>query len=357
APLARRAPEVPGPSAEPRPILVRVGLASDLASFSLPCCQRSLVIEASAARTPLDEDLNVAPGSVGVASGSFRLQVAALRDEAAAAALAERLARRTGQPADSFYDAGVDLYRVRLGRYPGRPEAEAARRSLGADAAGAWLVEERSEGAGEAGFAFNLRRGGATESVPGRFLALASAGGEPIAYQGRRYRGRLVLFLNDRGGLNLINELPLEDYLRGVVPMEMGPEVYGRLEALKAQAVAARTYTLANLGQFAAEGFDLCASPRCQVYGGQSAEHPLSDRAVAETADQVLIYQGQPIEALYTASCGGHTEDVHVVFPAKNQAYLKGVPCEEAGAQTLASSLPPGSPFPYALAIELVPAL
>ena len=92
------------------------------------------------------------------------------------------------------------------------------------------------------------------------------------------------MFLNDRGLLNVVNELPVDDYLRGVVPREMGPAIFDEIEALKAQAVAARTYTIRNLGGFTAEGFDICATPRCQVYGGMSVEHPLSDRAVAETS-------------------------------------------------------------------------
>ena len=101
-------------------------------------------------------------------------------------------------------------------------------------------------------------------------------------YGGRSYRGDLVLFVNPRGDFNVINQVALDDYLRGVLPKEMGPELYPQLEALKAQAIAARTYALHNLGEFADEGYDICATPRCQVYGGKSSEHPMSDRAVLE---------------------------------------------------------------------------
>jgi peptidoglycan hydrolase-like amidase len=152
---------------------------------------------------------------------------------------------------------------------------------------------------------------------------------------GRRVRGALVVWLNDRGALNLVNELPLEQYLRGVVPRELGPGSYPELEALKAQAVAARSYTLRNLGGFADEGYDLCSTPKCQVYGGVAAEHPLSDRAVAETAGEILVYAGEPIEALYSATCGGHTEDVETIFPLKREPYLRGVRCVEAGVARL----------------------
>src|SRR6185436_4798190 len=154
---------------------------------------------------------------------------------------------------------------------------------------------------------------------------------------------------------NLINELPVEEYLRGVVPSEMGPIQYNQLEALKAQAVAARTYTLRNLGEFVREGYDICATPRCQVYKGMEVEHPLSDRAVSETAGQVLLYQGRRADTLYSSTCGGHTEDAPVIFPLNQEPYLKGVPCMEAGFARIAGSLPPGVAFPAGLTRSLLP--
>jgi stage II sporulation protein D len=165
----------------------------------------------------------------------------------------------------------------------------------------------------------------------------------------------VLVYLNDRGMLNLINEVTLEDYLRGVVPREMGPRVYDQLEALKAQAVAARTYTLRNLGEFAEEGYDICATPRCQVYGGLDDEQPLTDRAIAETAGEVLLWNGEPIDALYSSTCGGHTEDVEAIFPLKRGPYLRGVACLESGLQSLAGDLPAGAPFPDALVGRLLP--
>ena len=194
--------------------------------------------------------------------------------------------------------------------------------------------------------------------VPGRWLTIRHAegsGDEGIAVLGKRYRGDVRIYLNDRGTLNVIDEVALEDYLRGVVPSEMGPNLYDRVEALKAQAVAARTYALRNLGEFAREGYDLCATPRCQVYNGIAVEHPLSDRAIAETAGQVLLYQGELVDARYSSTCGGHTEDVGVVFPLENYPYLKGVPCLEAGIDRLGGDLPRGGRFPDALTQRLFP--
>src|SRR5262249_23635887 len=117
-----------------------------------------------------------------------------------------------------------------------------------------------------------------------------------------------------------------ESYLRGVVPAELGPEVWPHPEALKAQAVAARTYAVANEGRFDEEGFDLCATPRCQAYGGASAEHPLSDRAVAATAGEIATWGGKPITALYTPTCGGHTGGAKEILRGLAAPYLVGVP-------------------------------
>ena len=90
-----------------------------------------------------------------------------------------------------------------------------------------------------------------------------------------------------------------------------------------------------NRNEFSEDGYDICATPRCQVFGGKSAEHALSDRAIAETSGQMLLWRGRPADTLYSASCGGHTEDVEVVFPKKTDSYLRGVACWEAGSSTL----------------------
>ena len=133
-----------------------------------------------------------------------------------------------------------------------------------------------------------------------------------------------------RGTLHVVNRVGLEEYLLGVVPLEMGPRVYDELEALKAQAVAARTYAVKRRGDFSAEGYDLCATARCQVYGGATAEQPLSSQAVKATAGQVLLYAGAPADTLFTSTCGGRTEDAFNVFPSYSPAafpYLRSVSC------------------------------
>jgi stage II sporulation protein D len=156
------------------------------------------------------------------------------------------------------------------------------------------------------------------------------------------YRG--VVEVRPAGGaaLTVVNVVNLEEYLRGVVPNELSPLAFPRLEALKAQAVAARTYTLAHLGDYASKGFDLCATAACQVYRGHSSEHALTDRAVAETRGVVVTFRGKPINAYYTSTCGGHTEDGDAVFDDA-APYLKGVAClaEQKARQSVRTTAAP----------------
>lgn len=152
----------------------------------------------------------------------------------------------------------------------------------------------------------------------------------------REYRGHIHLVLNPRGRINVVNALPLEQYLRGVVPMELSPGSFPEIEALKAQAVAARSYALAHLGQHRDEGFDLVDDTRAQVYGGLSAEREMTNRAIEETRGMAAVFPNgdgklTPIEALYTANCGGRTENNDEVFGGKPVPYLRAVACAPDG--------------------------
>ncbi|MDX1643829.1 MAG: SpoIID/LytB domain-containing protein [Thermoanaerobaculia bacterium] len=341
------------PAFQPRvPRLLKVGMATDRSRVELPCCQGQLIVQAGSRALGVETALVVEPAAEITTAATYRVQVAALKDERQAQRLADSLRERLGEPSESVFDAGIDLYRVRVGRFDDRAEAERVERELKHDGLDAWIVSERAA-LGESGF--RVRHGGAESYLDGRWLSIRRSGAVGIAIDSGRYRGRILLFLNDRGLINVINELTLEEYLRGVVPREMGPEVYSSLEALKAQTVAARTYTVRNLGEFEAEGYDICATPRCQVFGGMGAEHPLSDRAVEETAGEVMVHGGEVVDALYSSSCGGHTENVEVIFPLKRHPYLRGVPCPESGVDPLGGSLPRGTPFVEGLMAHLLP--
>ncbi len=249
-------------------------------------------------------------------AGSTRWQVAAYADPAGAAAAAARLQTALGPTGEVSLDAGADgLQRIRV-RFAEVSEDPAGRlASLGFPGAFAVPGAAALRVAGT---------GGAVESEGE--VVLQPSGHWPVSVAGRRYRGRLRL-RTGHGGILVVNELNLESYLRGVVPGEMGPHSFPELEALKAQAVAARTYAVAHLGDHDDEGYDICDTPACQVYLGIDAEHPLTDRAVLETAGLVAVYQGLPIDAMYTSTCGGHTEDAGLLFPDRAQPYLKGVKC------------------------------
>ncbi len=157
----------------------------------------------------------------------------------------------------------------------------------------------------------------------------------PVRFDDRPYRGRIEVFANTRGALTVVNVLGLEDYVKGVVPNELSAGSYPLLEAHKAQAIAARTYAMRNRGHFMSQGYDLLPTTRSQVYRGLVSENSLSSRAVDETRGMVATYNGEPINALYTSTCGGRTEDAQNIFDDA-VPYLKGRECAAEGRAALA---------------------
>src|SRR5262245_61780503 len=158
-------------------------------------------------------------------------------------------------------------------------------------------------------------------------LRINAPGDDPIEFDNRTYRGTIEVFGNARNTFTVVNELPLEQYLLGVVPNELSPTTFGQIEALKAQAVAARTYIMRNLGQYKNEGYDVCATDACQVYMGQGTEHVLSTQAVMDTTGTIAVFNDRPINALYSSTCGGRTEDAENIFGEKTP-YLVSTICE-----------------------------
>ncbi len=324
----------PGAATSPPSIVlpaeIRVGLATDVDRLEVPCCETPSWLEAEdGERHEVDRRFSVRPAPGKASPGDHRLQVAALRDRWQAEKLAARLAELLDQEADSVLDAATGLYRVRVGRYGGREQAEEARGRLRVDGFDdIWITVEGAV-LEEPGFLVD-----GIGWIAGRRLRLESAG-DVVRILGRRYRGALELFVNDRAGLNVVNAAPLEDYVRAVVPVELGPDLYPEPEATKAQAVAARTYAVRHLGEFDIEGYDICATPQCQVYGGLEVEHPRSDEAVAATRGEILVRSGEPLEALFTASCGGNTELAGNVFPRLAGDGPTGTACVEGGVVPL----------------------
>ncbi len=149
----------------------------------------------------------------------------------------------------------------------------------------------------------------------------------PVKLNGKSYRGKIEVFVNSKGALTVVNVVPLEEYLLGVVPSELS---LPQLEAQKAQAVAARTYAIANINGFVSQGFDMLPTIRSQVYKGVSAETGMGTQAVLQTKGVVATYNGKPINALYTSTCGGRTENSENIFEF-NEPYLRGVECSLEG--------------------------
>jgi stage II sporulation protein D len=141
------------------------------------------------------------------------------------------------------------------------------------------------------------------------------------------FRGQ-VRFERLGNGIALVNQLSLEDYLIGVVPGEIGRRLDPRFaEAIRAQAIVARTYTLRSLGQYTGKPWDVRDDVRDQVYDGLKGEDPLCTGGVRSTTGQILTdASGRPIDAYYHSTSGGHTADIRDVWPGKApQPYLSGV--------------------------------
>jgi stage II sporulation protein D len=314
APTPTPAPAGPAPGAaevfdESRPI--RVLLRRTGGPITLPQPGRGYFVEADGSSMWLFGPVRIET----VASSAW--QLGAWSRATTAAGVEEDLRRRFGGRAEVWRESSAEgLVRVRL-RWIGGDPANAAALLAEAGFPEAMALTERGV----------VRLQGVETAIESAAEILLTPAGEwPTAVEGRRYRGRFRLrYL--RGEALLVNELGMEDYLRGVVPVEMGPYQFPELEALKAQAVAARTYAVAHLGDHDDEGWDICDTPACQAYHGADAEHRLSDRAVAETRGLIASFGGRPIDAMYTSTCGGHTEDAAALFPDRAQPYLSGVAC------------------------------
>ncbi len=165
-------------------------------------------------------------------------------------------------------------------------------------------------------------------AAPGRFeqLAFASTMAERyVTVNGRPFRGAVEVFAR-AGGITVVNALPLEQYLQGVVNAEMGRRAASEQAALEAQATVARTYALRNRGRYAVDGYDLLAGVGDQLYGGVAAETELGIAAVRATAGLALLYHGTPITAFFHSTCGGSTATPEESFQlVRGAPYLRAV--------------------------------
>lgn len=155
-------------------------------------------------------------------------------------------------------------------------------------------------------------------------VSVNSQSGEPISIGSKKYRGGVAFFcVADK--MNVINAINLENYLYGVIHAEIGKS--SPPETLKAQAVTARSYVMANPHRHTKDGFDICTSVHCQSYRGFKDEYPETIAAVDATAGIVMRYNGKIVQGFYSKNSGGHTENAKDIWGG-NAGYLKGVPDE-----------------------------
>lgn len=295
-----------------------------------------------------------------VAESLYRVTVSGLDTREEAEQIEQLIQKTTGEEAHEVPDETTKTWGVVVDRTKPLAEAQELRElleSMGIDAtvspatnksqSADSLAQNSSASANNSPVRLSSRasspsREVVTSSSSGRLFssgapvvfASESESAAPVRYNDKPFRGRIEVFANLRGTLTVVNELGLEDYVRGVVANELSPGGYPALEALKAQAVAARTYALKNRGQFLAQGFDILPTTRSQVYRGLTSENPLSNLAVETTRGLIATYNGEPINALYTSTCGGRTEDSENIF---NEAvpYLRGHECAAEGMAAL----------------------
>ena len=349
-------------NAGPEPT-IRVALSTSVRSAVISTTGK-LVNASNASVVALDssrvrvEARMLSPMPAAVAESLYRVTLDGLETRERAEEIEQEIQKATGEEAHEVPDEKTNTWSVVVDRPRPREEAEelvAVLETLGIDAAVARVDNSNRPLPPNDDSRSNNSpvRLAAKPSGPSReVVALSPSSGRlfsssapvvfasdderqtPVRYNDKPFRGRIEVFANLQGSLTVVNVLGLEDYVRGVVANELSPGGYPAIEAHKAQAIAARTYALKNRGQFMAQGFDILPTTRSQVYRGLTSENSLSNRAVEETRGMIATYEGEPINALYTSTCGGRTESAENIF---NHAvpYLRGHECAAEGMAAL----------------------
>lgn len=154
-------------------------------------------------------------------------------------------------------------------------------------------------------------------------LVIHSSGDESLIKVNENNYRDYITFIEANNRISLINHIYIENYLYGVVPKEM-PASWPK-EALKAQALVARSFALASMNKHAKEGFSLCDTTHCQVYKAFDNEHPNTNAAVDETKGEYVYYKGKVATTPYHSSSGGYTEDSSIAWGGGNTPYLISV--------------------------------
>ena len=354
--------------------MIRVGLMTNVASVTIMTPDTQLV-----ARSPDEPERFLATNRVTVSARAYRpdqveqfiFEIQNIASSSEADEIAKDVREATGETAIASIDTATNTWRVWIGepldskeeadafkaklsengfpdvavrtekrtvvspdavalsqqvRTAGRSQVRSLIRPTGSSAPTAASADDIVPGLHEV-----IVNGASTEAKYGSLKAVSFGSfderSNPVRLNGKAYRGKIEVFVNSRGSLTVVNVVPLEEYLLGVVPSELSLPA---LEAQKAQAVAARTYAVANINGFATQGFDVRPDVWSQVYKGVSIETAMGTRAVRETAGMIATHGGKPIMAYYTSTCGGRTENSENVFD-HSEPYLRGVECSLEG--------------------------
>ena len=255
--------------------------------------------------------------------GPYHLEMQRDFASAGEAVLAADAAKTSGLKAFPAYVDGV--YKVRIGEYLTQDKASADRSAVESSLGFAVAVCGASKSCytvtvtGTDRILFEFDSNGS-----GLGILPVGAGNEPAQtwFKGYKYYGGFEYRRMSGNDLTVLNIVPMDQYLKGVIPYEMSPS--WPIEALKAQALCAKSYGIKNIGKHSASGFDLCNTTDCQVYYGTGNANATTNRAVEEVSGYCITYNGRVAETFYHSSSGGYTEDVGNIWTA-DLPYLKAV--------------------------------
>ncbi|MCP2605195.1 SpoIID/LytB domain-containing protein, partial [Candidatus Aminicenantes bacterium AH-873-B07] len=309
--------------------IIKIGLGINLEEIKIKASSGMKIYEIRNGLNQISDNIDevLIKGKKEKLNERFLIQFPPFREKEEAKALVQKIREKIKVDIYIDQDLAMNTYQVWIGYFDLKNEAVAfAKKLYNLGFRDAWIVkEEITEGESKPFWLFC--NGEFIKLSPDSNLYIIPAHPRSyLSFNGKPYRGIFVVKSTVKG-IVLINILNMEDYLKGVVPVELSPYAFNEIEAQKAQAVAARTYALKNLGMYKELGFDLIDTPKCQVYGGISVENPLSTKAVEETKGEVITYRGKLINALYTSTCGGSTENVENVFLGRAAPYLRGTQC------------------------------
>ena len=269
-----------------------------------------------------------------LAAGGSWVEAGALKGEAVRGKAAPVAASASTGRADKSFPSGEKIGAkgpvIEVGLLSGMKEAKI--RCLGKSSAESGGRTLARYGRGEM---LTVTRSGKTISVNGKKMTgpvylRGEGGGAAFSVKGREYRGDVKLIPSAyTAGVTVVNALSMEEYLCGVLPGEVSPSWHK--DALRAQAVAARTYAMYHRDGYRSAGYDVTDDTRSQVYLGTGAESEAATKAVYDTAGEVVTYGGRPIDAVFHASGGGYTENSENVWGSR-LPYLRGV-AEEASPE------------------------